>query len=279
MFSVTQTVTQSVRLNATVSKRDVTRRYEEVLLLKVFSACVGSIIHFALFSSFRYTSFFPLLNARMLSGARAHEGERRLHSSRLQTPFAVKASFVPSFRRKESVNKVWYLSRRDMDNWKEWKRDIARVLNCPITVNTFLLQKRTRQQPSHAKRTKNNKHFWRRRRREKRGKKISFFFKAVVFFTLLCTHSVALSFVLFFLNRSGGNFSAPPRDDSETFKTSVAGQSNWNAYEGSSEKELTPEEKKAKAKAEEDASNARRAAAAAKMQAEREKAGYKGSIF
>ena len=115
--------------------------------------------------------------------------------------------------------------------------------------------------------------------KKERGKKISFFFKAVVFFTLLCTHSVALSFVLFFLNRSGGNFSAPPRDDSETFKTSVAGQSNWNAYEGSSEKELTPEEKKAKAKAEEDASNARRAAAAAKMQAEREKAGYKGSIF
>ena len=100
-----------------------------------------------------------------------------------------------------------------------------------------------------------------------------------LYFLLFCTHSVALSFVIFFLNRSGGNFSAPPRDDSETFKTSVAGQSNWNAYEGSSEKELTPEEKKAKAKAEEDASNARRAAAAAKMQAEREKAGYKGSIF
>jgi len=120
MFSVTQTVTQSVRLNATVSKRDVTRRYEEVLLLKVFSVRVGSIIHFVLFylSSFRYTSFFPL-HARMLSGARAREGERRLHSSRLQTPFAVKASFVPSFRRKERVNKVWYLSRRDMDNWKE----------------------------------------------------------------------------------------------------------------------------------------------------------------
>ena len=51
MFSVTQTVTQSVRLNATVSKRDVTRRYEEVLLLKVFSARVGSIIHFVLFLS------------------------------------------------------------------------------------------------------------------------------------------------------------------------------------------------------------------------------------
>ena len=38
--------------------------------------------------------------------ARAREGERLLHSSRLQTPFAVKASFVPSFRRKERVNKV-----------------------------------------------------------------------------------------------------------------------------------------------------------------------------
>ena len=100
-----------------------------------------------------------------------------------------------------------------------------------------------------------------------------------LYFLLFCTHSVARSFVLFFLNRSGGNFSAPPRDDSETFKTSVAGQSNWNAYEGAGEKELTPEEKKAKAKAEEDASNARRAAAAAKMKAEREEAGYKGSIF
>merc|ERR1711966_592801 len=75
--------------------------------------------------------------------------------------------------------------------------------------------------------------------------------------------------------RSGGNFSAPPRDDSGTFKASVAGQSNWNAYEGSGEKELTLEEKKAKA--EEDASNARRAAAAAKMKAEGEEAGYKGS--
>ena len=110
-----------------------------------------------------------------------------------------------------------------------------------------------------------------KKKKRKEGKKISFFFKAVVFFTLLCTHSVALSFVLFFLNRSGGNFSAPPRDDSETFKTSVAGQSNWNAYEGSSEKELTPEEKKAKAKAEEDASNARRAAAAARRCKPKEK--------
>lgn len=117
-----------------------------------------------------------------------------------------------------------------------------------------------------------------KKKRKREEKKFRSFSK-LSYFLLFCTHSVALSFVLFFLNRSGGNFSAPPRDDSETFKTSVAGQSNWNAYEGSGEKELTPEEKKAKAKAEEDASNARRAAAAAKMQAEREKAGYKGSIF
>jgi cytoskeletal protein RodZ len=117
------------------------------------------------------------------------------------------------------------------------------------------------------------------KKNKKREEKKFRSFSKLSYFLLFCTHSVALSFVIFFLNRSGGNFSAPPRDDSETFKTSVAGQSNWNAYEGSSEKELTPEEKKAKAKAEEDASNARRAAAAAKMQAEREKAGYKGSIF
>jgi len=117
------------------------------------------------------------------------------------------------------------------------------------------------------------------KKNKKREEKKFRSFSKLSYFLLFCTHSVALSFVIFFLNRSGGNFSAPPRDDSETFKTSVAGQSNWNAYEGSGEKELTPEEKKAKAKAEEDASNARRAAAAAKMQAEREKAGYKGSIF
>ena len=116
-------------------------------------------------------------------------------------------------------------------------------------------------------------------KKKKREEKKFRSFSKLSYFLLFCTHSVALSFVLFFLNRSGGNFSAPPRDDSETFKTSVAGQSNWNAYKGSGEKELTPEEKKAKAKAEEDASNARRAAAAAKMQAEREKVGYKGSIF
>jgi hypothetical protein len=56
-------------------------------------------VHFVLFfiSSFRYTSFFPLNDAV----ARARETGRLLHPSRQQTPFAVKASFVPSFRRKE----------------------------------------------------------------------------------------------------------------------------------------------------------------------------------
>ena len=118
----------------------------------------------------------------------------------------------------------------------------------------------------------------RRKRRGKERKKNSVLFQSGIFYSY--TYSLCRALLLvFFLNRSGGNFSAPPRDDSETFKTSVAGQSNWNAYEGSGEKELTPEEKKAKAKAEEDASNARRAAAAAKMKAEREEAGYKGSIF
>ena len=140
-----------------------------------------------------------------------------------------------------------------------------------MSVNTFLLQKRARQQPSQgAKRTKNNKHFWRRRKREE--KKFRSFSK-LSYFLLFCTHSVALSFVIFFLNRSGGNFSAPPRDDSETFKTSVAGQSNWNAYEGAGEKELTPEEKKAKNAKEDAEAAARRAASAAKMAAERKAAG------
>merc|ERR1711939_842690 len=65
----------------------------------------------------------------------------------------------------------------------------------------------------------------------------------------------------------GGNFSAPMRDDSETFKNSVAGQSNWNAYEGSGEKALTPEELKAK-NAKEDAEAAARKAAAIKANQE-----------
>merc|ERR1712164_56210 len=65
----------------------------------------------------------------------------------------------------------------------------------------------------------------------------------------------------------GGNFSAPMRDDSETFKNSVAGKSNWNAYEGSGEKALTPEELKAK-NAKEDAEAAARKAAAIKANQE-----------
>ena len=58
------------------------------------------------------------------------------------------------------------------------------------------------------------------------------------------------------------------------FKDSVAGKSNWNAYEGSDDKALTPEELKAKNEAEEKASQARRAEAAKRMAAEREAVGY-----
>ena len=76
-----------------------------------------------------------------------------------------------------------------------------------------------------------------------------------------------------FDNSSGDNFSAPMRDDSETFKNSLAGQSNWNAYEGADEKPLTPEEKKAKNAKEDAEAAARRAASAAKMAAERKAAG------
>ena len=76
-----------------------------------------------------------------------------------------------------------------------------------------------------------------------------------------------------FENSSGDNFSAPMRDDSETFKNSLAGQSNWNAYEGADEKPLTPEEKKAKNAKEDAEAAARRAASAAKMAAERKAAG------
>lgn len=76
-----------------------------------------------------------------------------------------------------------------------------------------------------------------------------------------------------FENSSGDNFSAPMRDDSETFKNSLAGQSNWNAYEGGDEKPLTPEEKKAKNAKEDAEAAARRAASAAKMAAERKAAG------
>jgi hypothetical protein len=49
------------------------------------------------------------------------------------------------------------------------------------------------------------------------------------------------------------------------FQDSVAGKSNWNAYEGSAEKALTKEEKAAKNKAEDEAAAARRAASAKKM--------------
>ena len=57
------------------------------------------------------------------------------------------------------------------------------------------------------------------------------------------------------------------------FEDSVAGKSNWNAYEGSSDKALTKEELAAKNKAEDEAAAARRAASAKKMAEERKKAG------
>ena len=57
------------------------------------------------------------------------------------------------------------------------------------------------------------------------------------------------------------------------FKDSVAGKSNWNAYEGSAEKTLSPEELRAKNAAEEKEIQARRAAAAKKMEEERKAAG------
>ena len=57
------------------------------------------------------------------------------------------------------------------------------------------------------------------------------------------------------------------------FKDSVAGKSNWNAYEGSDEKTLSPEELRAKNAAEEKEIQARRAAAAKKMEEERKAAG------
>ena len=89
------------------------------------------------------------------------------------------------------------------------------------------------------------------------------------------THTSFASFYFSILKQrsAGDNFSAPMRDDSETFKNSLAGQSNWNAYEGADEKPLTPEEKKAKNAKEDAEAAARRAASAAKMAAERKAAG------
>ena len=99
MFSVTQTVTQSVRLNATVSKRDVTRRYEEVLLVYCVCWIDHPRVNFVLF--YLLFSLHVIFSIKRFAFGRAREGERLLHSSQQQTPFAVKASFVPSFRRKE----------------------------------------------------------------------------------------------------------------------------------------------------------------------------------
>merc|ERR1711957_130469 len=55
----------------------------------------------------------------------------------------------------------------------------------------------------------------------------------------------------------------------ESFGESISGQSNWNAYEGGSDKILTKEEKQAQNAKEEAESAARRKASAVKMAAER----------
>merc|ERR1712037_28685 len=69
---------------------------------------------------------------------------------------------------------------------------------------------------------------------------------------------------------SGDNFGAPARDNTESFKGSTAGNSNWNSYEGGDDKKLTKEEKKALNEKAEAESKARRAAAAIKLQAEKD---------
>lgn len=121
----------------------------------------------------------------MLSGARAREGERLLHSSRLQTPFAVKASFVPSFRRKERVNKVWYLSRRDiwLERVKERYRTSAQLSN--KCEHVFAPKKDTSTTIKTREEDKKQQTLEEEEEEKREGKKISFFFKAVVFFTLL----------------------------------------------------------------------------------------------
>lgn len=80
------------------------------------------------------------------------------------------------------------------------ERDITQVLNCPISVNTFLLQKRTRQQPSSRGGQKTTK---------ERKKNSVLFFKAV-FFTSLRTHSVALSYWYSFWTDLAATSPPPP---------------------------------------------------------------------
>ena len=171
------------------------RRHPQVVLfVRVLCLLIDHprewIILFFFISSFRDASFFPQTDAV----ARARETGRRLHPSRHETPPAVKASFVPSFRRKES-KRVKYILFREIYNWKDWGRDIA-VLNFPRSVNTFLLQKRTRQHPHLHEEDKNNTHCSKRRKREQ--KKFGSFYRGV-FFTLMYSLYCALSFVIFFL--------------------------------------------------------------------------------
>ena len=232
-------------------------------------------------SSERFCSFLSLFVTRHFfqngcGRARARNRTTSSSLSPLNTTFRRESFFCSLLSSKREWEKrVKYSIFREIYNWKDWGRDISQCSTFQEVWTRFCSKKGHVNTPIFTRRTKTTQTL---EEEEKRAKKIRFFLQRCIFYSCVLTLLCAL-FCYILLNRSGGNFSAPPRDDSETFKTSVAGQSNWNAYEGSGEKELTPEEKKAKAKAEEDASNARRAAAAAKMQAEREKAGYKGSIF
>ena len=78
------------------------------------------------------------------------------------------------------------------------ERDITQVLNSPISVYTFLLQKRTRQQPSHEEEAKNNKHSTKKKKKRKREeKKFRSFSKRYFLLLYVLTLSRSLIGILF----------------------------------------------------------------------------------
>ena len=101
MFSVTQTVTQSVRLNATVSKRDVTRRYY------YYKFCVCWSIDreraFCFYLLFSLHVIFSI-KKRMLS-KRARDEERHLHSSQHHSPWKL-LLFPPLLEKRDNKSKA-----------------------------------------------------------------------------------------------------------------------------------------------------------------------------
>ncbi len=136
MFSVTQTVTQSVRLNATVSKRDVTRRYEVLCVLCVFDRSSES--EFCSFVSplFVTRHFFHETNAVK---ARAR---RRSTSSFLSTPNTTRReSFFCSLLSSKRVKHGIF--RDEIYNWKEWERYHASAQLSNKCVHVFAPKKDT----------------------------------------------------------------------------------------------------------------------------------------